>query len=77
MVKIRLARVGRSNQKKYRIVVADEQSAAGGKFLEIIGTLDQTLKPSVLNLNKERYQAWIAKGAQPTVSVYKLAGETS
>ena len=75
MVKIRLTRVGNSNKRKFRIVVADEQRAATGRFIEVLGNLDQTVKPHALTLNKEKYEAWIAKGAQPTASVYKLANQ--
>lgn len=73
MVKIRLARVGNTNKRKYRIVVADEQKAATSKFLEVIGTFDQTVKPSLINLDKDKYESWLSKGAQPTPTVYKLA----
>lgn len=73
MVKIRLSRIGSRNQPKYRIIVADEQRARNGRFLEVIGTLDETTKPEAVVLNKERYDFWIQKGAQPTQTVYKLA----
>ncbi len=77
MVKIRLSRVGSANQRKYRIIVADEQRARNGRFLEVIGTLDETVKPKAVVLNKEKYDSWIAKGAQPTETVYKLANQSS
>lgn len=72
MVKIRLARVGSRNQRKYRIIAATEQRAATGRFLEVLGTLDQTVKPAVMVLDKTKYEAWLAKGAQPTPTVFKL-----
>lgn len=75
MVKIRLAKVGSTNQRKYRIVIADEQAASQGRFIEVIGTVDQTKKPSIVSLNKEKYETWISQGAQPTPTVYKLANE--
>lgn len=75
MVKIRLSRVGSSNKRKYRIVVADEQRARNGRFLEVLGTLDETVKPKAIVLNKEKYQDWIAKGAQPTEAVYELVSK--
>ena len=77
MVKIRLAKVGSTNQRKYRIVVAEKQRAAQGRFLEVIGTVDSTVKPAAVVLNKEKYDAWLSKGAQPTEAVYKLAQATS
>lgn len=77
MVKIRLSRVGGSNQRKFRIVVADSQKAAQGRFLEVLGTLDQTVKPQNLVLNREKYQAWLGKGAKPSETVFKLVTENS
>lgn len=77
MVKIRLARVGSANQRKYRIVVAEKQRAATGAFIEVLGTLDETVKPSALVLKKDRYDSWLAKGAQPTEAVFKLASQNS
>ena len=77
MVKIRLSRVGGTNQRKYRIIVADEQRARNGRFLEVLGTLDETVKPKEIVLNKEKYDFWISKGAQPTETVFKLASQNS
>ena len=77
MVKIRLSRVGSRNQRKYRIIVADQQRARNGRFLEVIGTLDETVKPKSVVLNREKYESWISKGAQPTETVFKLANQTS
>ena len=72
MVKIRLSRVGSRNQRKYRIIAADESRAATGRFLEVLGTLDQTVKPAVMILDKAKYDTWLGKGAQPTPTVFKL-----
>ena len=72
MVKIRLSRVGTTNQPKYRIVVADEHSPRDGAFIEILGNYDPTSKPRVFELNKDRYQHWLSVGAQPTGTVEKL-----
>lgn len=73
MVKIRLARVGSKNQPKFRIVVANEQFKRDGRFLEILGHYDTTTDPSRVVINKDRYQYWLEKGAQPTEAVYHLA----
>ena len=72
MVKIRLSRVGTTNQGKYRIIVADEQAPRNGKFLEIIGQYNPTVKPVFVDLKKERYSYWLSVGAQPTMAVEKL-----
>lgn len=72
MVKIRLTRVGTKNQQKYRIIVADESRARDGKFLEIIGNYNPTVKPAEINFKKDRYNYWISVGAQPSLAVTKL-----
>ena len=72
MVKIRLARVGSKNKPKYRIVVAHEQFKRDGRFLEILGHYDTTTNPSNIKINKERYNYWLEKGAQPNEAVFHL-----
>ena len=72
MVKIRLQRFGAHKAPKYRIVTADSRSPRDGKFLEILGTYNPTTDPATVTLDAERVQAWLAKGAQPTVTVKNI-----
>lgn len=72
MIKIRLARVGTKNQPKYRIVAINEQNKRDGKFLEILGYYNPTVKPAEVKLNKERIDYWTSVGAQTTPAVEKL-----
>lgn len=72
MVKIRLTRVGSKNQPKYRIVVADEQRARNGRFLEVIGVYNPQVKPAEIEVNKERLDYWVSVGAQTTSAVTNL-----
>lgn len=72
MVKIRLSRVGTKNQPKYRVIVADESVARNGKFLEILGQYNPTVKPAFFNVDKKRLDYWLSVGAQPTETVDKL-----
>ena len=74
MVKIRLQRFGAHKAPKYRIVAADSRSPRDGKFLEILGTYNPKTEPATVTLNKEAIQAWIQKGAQPTVTVKNILG---
>jgi small subunit ribosomal protein S16 len=68
-VHIRLARAGTKKTPFYRIVVADQRSPRGGRFIERLGTYDPR-RPE-LRLDTARMQHWIERGAQPshTVSV--------
>lgn len=72
MVVIRLARHGAHKRPYYRVVVADSRARRDGRFIDQVGTYDPTKDPSVINLNIEKVDEWIAKGAQPTDRVAKL-----
>ena len=72
MVKIRLQRFGSHKAPTYRIVAADSRSPRDGKFLEILGTYNQTTQPASVKLDVEKIDAWVNKGAQLTVTVKNL-----
>ncbi len=72
MVKIRLTRIGSKKRPFYRIVAADSRSPRDGKFLEILGYYDPRRKPHVLEVNTDRVQDWLQKGAQTSERVGKL-----
>ncbi len=72
MVKLRLTRMGSHKKPFYRIVAADSKARRDGPFIEIIGTYNPLTEPSSINLDKERVDYWISKGAQPTDTVKKL-----
>ena len=72
MLRIRLARVGRPNQPRYRIVVTEHTNAAKKSYLEVLGNYLPTEKPKKLVLDVERYNHWVKQGAQPTETVADL-----
>jgi small subunit ribosomal protein S16 len=69
---IRLARIGKKKHPFYRVVVTERTRPRNGRFVEIVGTYDPQKKPSAVQLNNERVQYWIGKGAQPTETVRSL-----
>ena len=69
MVKIRLRRLGAKKAPFYRIVVADSRYPRDGRFLEEIGTYNPLTDPATVNVDADRAQEWIKKGAQPTDTV--------
>lgn len=71
-VKIRLSRQGRKKKPFYRIVVANSEARRDGKFLEIVGTYDPMQDPAAVKLQHDKLQAWLDKGAEPTVTVKSL-----
>ncbi len=72
MVKIRLRRMGAKKSPFYRIVVADSRYPRDGRFIEEIGYYDPTKEPSVIKVDTQAANKWIANGAQPTDTVKKL-----
>ena len=69
MVKIRLRRMGAKKAPFYRIVVADSRYPRDGRFIEESGTYTPLTTPSTVNVDADRAQEWIKKGAQPTDTV--------
>ena len=71
-VKIRLRRMGAKKAPFYRVVVADSRFPRDGRFIEEIGYYEPTKEPAVVNIDKEKAEEWIKKGAQPTDTVKRL-----
>lgn len=70
MLAIKLQRIGKKKQPSYRIVVAEKRSKLGAPPTEDLGSYNTITKQGAVD--KERIQAWIAKGAQPTPTVHNL-----
>ena len=71
-VKIRLAKHGSKKAPFYRIVVADARGPRDGAFIDRVGTYNPRTQPSEINVDVEKAQQWLGKGAQPTNQVRKL-----
>lgn len=77
-LKIRLARGGSKKRPYYQIVVADARSPRDGRFLEKVGSWNPMLgkdNEKRVELNAERIQEWLSKGAQPTDRVLRFMAE--
>jgi small subunit ribosomal protein S16 len=70
--RIRLTRVGSKKNPIYRVVVADARSPRDGRFIEIVGRYNPQTSPSTIDLDTEKIQDWIGKGAQPSEAVRRL-----
>lgn len=77
MVKIRLKRMGAKKAPFYRIVVADARTPRDGKTLAELGIYDPTKNPTVLRVDMEETNKWLANGAQPTEIVRSLLKRVS
>ena len=69
MLTIRLARTGATKKPTYRVVVIEKARARDGRFVEIVGHYDPRKTPAAIDLNTERVEYWLQKGAQPSETV--------
>jgi small subunit ribosomal protein S16 len=69
---IRLSRIGKTKHPFYRVVVTEKTRPRNGRFVEIVGTYDPQKKPAVVQIDSERVQYWLSKGAQPSDTVRSL-----
>ena len=72
MLAIRMRRVGSKKKPYFRVVVTEAKSARESSFVENLGTYNPRSKPAVVEINKERVQYWLQKGARPSDSVRTL-----
>lgn len=74
MIVIRLARRGTKKRPFYDIVVANKSRARDGRFIEKLGYFNPIAqgKAIPLEINLERIQYWISKGAQPSPRIKSL-----
>src|SRR6266487_6050294 len=72
MVAIRLRRAGSKKRPFFRVVVTDSRAARDSSFVEILGHYNPRTKPAIVQVDRERVDFWIKKGAQPSDSVRTL-----
>jgi len=54
------------------VVVADSRAPRDGRFIEVIGHYNPVTNPPQVTIDREKAQAWIAKGARASNTVKKL-----
>ena len=72
MVTMRLSRIGSKKRPFYRIVVIDKRRARNGRFLEVVGQYNPIANPVHVEINAERTQYWLSKGAEPSETVRSI-----
>jgi small subunit ribosomal protein S16 len=77
MVTIRLTRRGAKKQPFYHIMVTDSRKRQGGPALEQVGYFNPIAKgqQTRLQLNLERVDYWLSKGAKPSDRVAELVSK--
>ena len=76
-VRIRLTRIGATKRPAYRVIAIDKRRSRDGRALEILGFYDPLTEPATVNIDTERINAWIGKGAQPSDTVVKLMAQAA
>mgnify|MGYP001618514410 FL=1 len=71
-VVIRLARMGKRGERKFRIVVKEKRSRRDGDRIETLGSFEKGQEKKSGNLKKERYNYWLSVGARPSETVAKI-----
>ena len=75
-VRIRLTRIGRMHRPFYRIAAFDSRTRRDGRALEYLGYYDPLLTTGTrVKIDKDKAEAWIAKGAQPSETVASFLRE--
>jgi small subunit ribosomal protein S16 len=72
MLAIRMRRVGSKKRPFFRVVVAESTAARDGSFVEVLGHYYPRTKPAKVDVNRERVDYWLSKGARPSDTVRTL-----
>ena len=77
MLKIRLRRMGARNRPFYRVVVSDSRRVPNAPAIEEIGFWDPSRQPAVLEVDRDRIDHWVRRGAGLSDSVRKLVDQAA
>ena len=72
MVVIRLTRFGGKKKPYYRIVAVDREKPRESRYIELLGQYNPLTDPAQIKIDMEKYNHWLKKGAQPSVTVKSL-----
>ena len=72
MLAIRMRRLGAKKRPFYRVVVIDSHKARDGRALEVLGHYNPTTVPETFKIDRERFDHWLARGAQPSDTLRTL-----
>ena len=72
MVVIRLRRAGSKKRPFFRVVVTDSRAARDSSFVEVLGHYNPRTRPETLQLNRERVDHWLKRGALASDTVRTL-----
>ena len=77
MLRIRLRRTGAKKHPSYRVVVADIRAARDGSFVDYLGNYDPMTDPPTINIDRDKFDSWVSKGAQPSDAMKSILNQTT
>jgi small subunit ribosomal protein S16 len=75
MLMIRLRRMGARHHPFFRLVVSDSRNVPTASAVDEVGYYDPKSNPAKVEINAERVQYWVGKGAQLSPTVKRLVGQ--
>ena len=72
MLVIRMRKMGSKKRPFFRVVVTDSRIARDSSFVEIVGHYNPRTKPAKVEIDRERINHWLGKGAQLSDTVRTL-----
>ncbi|CAN5156881.1 30S ribosomal protein S16 [soil metagenome] len=69
---IRLTKVGKKGERKFRVAVKEKRSKRDGDAVEMLGWYEKSKDHSKKVIDMDRYNYWISKGALPSPTVQKI-----
>ncbi|OGH24977.1 MAG: 30S ribosomal protein S16 [Candidatus Levybacteria bacterium RIFCSPLOWO2_01_FULL_39_24] len=72
-VVIRLSKMGKRGEGRYRVVVTEKRYRRDGEPIETLGWYEKKEKNKEnKEVNKARFDYWLSKGAKPSITVEKI-----
>jgi small subunit ribosomal protein S16 len=67
-----MRRTGSKKRPFFRVVVTDSSAARDSSFVEILGHYNPRTKPALVDVDRERVDFWLKRGARPSDTVRTL-----
>lgn len=71
-VVIRLSKIGKRGEARYRVVVTEKRYRRDGLPIETLGWYEKRETNERKDIDKDRYNYWLSKGAKPSPTVEKI-----
>ena len=76
MLKIRLRRLGGKNKPYYQIVLCNSRISVRGEIIEKLGKYNPELDSPLFEINRERIDYWVKRGAKFSEKMESLLKKT-